>query len=92
MKFISHDYIEVPAVTKQLMKEIDRIATEKNGPYLYQMMENAGRSLCMLTIEKLGINWNRSNIVVLAGSGGNEGHDAEALNHSTFSRIVTRFF
>lgn len=63
------------------MKEIDRIAIEENGPNLYQMMENAGRDLCMLTVEKLGRNWNKAKILVLAGTGGNGGGGICSARH-----------
>ncbi|PKP01890.1 MAG: NAD(P)H-hydrate epimerase [Bacteroidetes bacterium HGW-Bacteroidetes-9] len=81
MKFITDNGIEVPAVTTQQMIEIDRIAMEETGPNLYQMMENAGRNLCILTLEKLGDSWNTSRILVLAGTGGNSGGGICAARH-----------
>jgi NAD(P)H-hydrate epimerase len=81
MKFITGNGIEVPAVTTQQMIEIDRIAMEETGPNLYQMMENAGRNLCMLTLEKLGNSWNTSHILILAGTGGNGGGGMCAARH-----------
>jgi len=63
------------------MMEIDRIAMQETGPNLYQMMENAGRNLCTLTIEKLGRNWNKAKILVLAGTGGNGGGGICAARH-----------
>lgn len=81
MKFITANGIEVPAVTTQQMIEIDRIAMEETGPNLYQMMENAGRNLCVLTLEKLGDNWRASRILVLAGTGGNGGGGICAARH-----------
>jgi len=73
--------ISVPAVTAEQMREIDRIAVEETGPNLYQMMENAGRNLAMLTMELLGKDWNKANIVVLAGTGGNGGGGICAARH-----------
>jgi len=73
--------IEVSAVSMRQMIEIDRIAMEETGPNLFQMMENAGRNLCMLTLEKLGDNWNTSRILVLAGTGGNGGGGICAARH-----------
>jgi NAD(P)H-hydrate epimerase len=81
MKFITNNGIEVPAVTTEQMIEIDRIAMEETGPNLYQMMENAGRNLCMLTLEKLGADWKKSRILVLAGTGGNGGGGICAARH-----------
>ncbi|MBW6489956.1 MAG: NAD(P)H-hydrate epimerase [Lentimicrobium sp.] len=81
MKFIADNGIEVPAVNTEQMVEIDRVAMEETGPNLYQMMENAGRNLCMLALEKLGDNWNSSRILVLAGTGGNGGGGICAARH-----------
>jgi len=81
MKFFTPDAIEVIAVTTTQMIEIDRIVIEETGPNLYQMMENAGRNLCMLTIEKLGNDWNKAKILVLAGTGGNGGGGICAARH-----------
>ncbi len=42
IRFTTEEGIEVPAVTKQQMIEIDRSAIEETGPNLFQMMEIAG--------------------------------------------------
>ncbi len=81
LKFTTENGIEVPAVTKEQMIEIDRIAIEETGPNLFQMMENAGRNLAELTIETLGENWKKQNIVVIAGTGGNGGGGICAARH-----------
>jgi len=81
IRFITETGIEVPAVTAGQMREIDRIAMEETGPNLYQMMENAGRNLASLAMELLGDRWNKSKIVVLAGSGGNGGGGICAARH-----------
>lgn len=73
--------IEVPAVTTNQMIEIDRIAMEETGPNLFQMMENAGRNLAELTIKTLGKSWNKSEILILAGTGGNGGGGICAARH-----------
>lgn len=72
--------VEVPAVTTDQMREIDRIAMETR-PNLFQMMENAGRSLAEMALECLGANWRQARIVVLAGSGGNGGGGITAAHH-----------
>lgn len=72
---------EVPAITADEMREVDRIATQETGPNLYQMMENAGRNLALLAIELLGENWQKAKIVVLAGSSGNGGGGICAARH-----------
>ena len=71
--FVTSAGIEVPAVTADQMREVDRIAIEETGPNLYQMMENAGRNLAATTIRLLGPEWRDDTIVVLAGTGGNGG-------------------
>ena len=72
-KFYTEAGIEVPSVTKEQMREIDRIAIEETGPNLFQMMENAGRNLAILAIKLLGRDWQKVEIMVLAGNGGNGG-------------------
>lgn len=80
-RFFTDTGIEVPAVTTDQMREVDRIATEETGPNLFQMMENAGRNLALLTMEILGKEWDQAKIVVLAGSGGNGGGGICAARH-----------
>ena len=62
VRFFSELGVEVPAVTGEQMREIDRIATEETGPNLYQMMENAGRGLALLSLELLGSEWEKARI------------------------------
>lgn len=81
MKFKTENGIEVPAVTTEQMIEVDRIAMEETGPNLFQMMENAGRNLAELTIKSLGKSWNKSEILILAGTGGNGGGGICAARH-----------
>lgn len=63
------------------MRELDRIAMKETGPNLFQMMENAGRSLALLATEVLGRGWATARVVVLAGSGGNGGGGICAARH-----------
>ena len=73
--------IFVPAVTRTQMKELDRIAIEETGPNLYQMMENAGRSLALAALDMLDEQRKQTTVVVLAGSGGNGGGGICAARH-----------
>ena len=73
--------LEVPAVTAEQMREIDRIAIEETGPNLFQMMENAGHNLAALSMELLGNGWQQASYLVLAGSGGNGGGGICAGRH-----------
>jgi NAD(P)H-hydrate epimerase len=81
MSFFTPAGTEVPAVTTDQMREVDRIAIEETGPNLFQMMENAGRNLAELTFECLGANCRQARIVVLAGTGGNGGGGIVAARH-----------
>lgn len=79
--FFTDENQEVPAVTTPQMREVDRIAVEETGPNLYQMMENAGRNLAEMALERLGGDWRQARIVVLAGAGGNGGGGITAARH-----------
>lgn len=79
--FVTHDGSTVPAVTTAQMREIDRLAIEETGPNLYQMMENAGRSLALTVLEHLGGGWATDPVVVVAGPGGNGGGGICAARH-----------
>ncbi len=81
LRFVTEGGIEIPAVTASQMREIDRIAVEETGPNLWQMMENAGRNLAMLAIDLLGDGWQRAEILMLAGAGGNGGGGICAARH-----------
>ncbi len=73
--------VEIPAVTAEQMREVDRIATEESGPTPEQMMENAGRSLASLALELLASRWCQAEVLVLAGPGGNGGGGLCAARH-----------
>ena len=79
--FVADTGTEILAITTDQMREVDRVAMEETGPNLFQMMENAGRNLALLAIEKLGDGWNKAKIVVLAGTGGNGGGGICAARH-----------
>ncbi len=80
-KFHTDTGIEVPAVTADQMREVDRIAIEKTGPNLFQMMENAGRILALTARDMCGGESSGARIVVLAGTGGNGGGGICAGRH-----------
>jgi NAD(P)H-hydrate epimerase len=73
--------MEVPAVTAEQMREVDRIAMQETGPNLFQMMENAGRNLASVALDILGERGTHSRILVLAGTGGNGGGGICAARH-----------
>jgi NAD(P)H-hydrate epimerase len=79
--FITKEGIPVSAVTAEQMREIDRMAMQEDGPNLFQMMENAGRTLAMHVMDMLGEKWKTSKILILAGTGGNGGGGICAARH-----------
>ena len=79
--FVTDTGVEVPAITAEQMRQVDRIATEELGPNLCQMMENAGRNLALTVLETLGHDWASTPITVLAGTGGNGGGGVCAARH-----------
>lgn len=88
-QFYTDTGLDVPAVTTEQIREIDRIASEKTGPNLFQMMENAGRNLAQFTMQILGENCQNSKIVILAGNGGNGGGGICAARHLANRNIST---
>ena len=65
---------ELPFITTDQMREIDRVMEEDYGISLVQMMENAGRNLAHLArLRFLGGDPRGKQVVVLAGRGGNGG-------------------
>jgi len=79
--FLTDGGMAVPSVTVDQMREIDRVAIERQTPNLYQMMENAGRTLAGLVTTRLGRGWTDTPISVLAGPGGNGGGGTAAARH-----------
>jgi NAD(P)H-hydrate epimerase len=67
----------LPWLTAAQMREVDRIATEELGLGLPLMMENAGRNLADLAVQR----FRPSSVVVLAGAGANGGGGIAAARH-----------
>jgi len=64
----------IPAITTDEMREVDRLMIEEYGIALLQMMENAGRNLAVLARTRfLDSQPKNKTILVLAGKGGNGG-------------------
>ena len=68
---------DVPALTADQMREVDRVMVEELHIELIQMMENAGRSLAELAIARFAPH----RVTVLAGPGGNGGGGMVAARH-----------
>jgi NAD(P)H-hydrate epimerase len=64
---------ELPAVTREQMREVDRLMIEEYGIRLLQMMENAGLNLADLVRRYLGRPLAGRRVAVLAGRGNNGG-------------------
>ncbi len=64
---------ELPALSREQMREVDRIMIEEYGVQLIQMMENAGLQLADLVRRYLGGALTDRRVVVLAGQGNNGG-------------------
>ena len=66
--------MDIPAITKEQMQEVDHLMIDVYGIQLIQMMENAGRHLARLTKDKFlnGAPIDKT-VLLLAGSGGNGG-------------------
>jgi len=69
--------VDLPDLTTEQMREVDRTMVEELGILLLQMMENAGRHLAELAI----VRYAPSNCTVLAGPGGNGGGGLVAARH-----------
>lgn len=84
MEEISVFHGEIMSITAQQMKLVDELMENKYGINLFQMMENAGRALAILSKSyfKNGIVKGKK-IAVLAGSGGNGGGALTAARRLT---------
>lgn len=67
--------VDVPAVTADEMREVDRVAVDEFGIDLLQMMENAGRNLAG------HVRQSASEVTVVAGNGGNGGGGMVCARH-----------
>ena len=68
---------ELPSLTMDQMREVDRAVIEDLHIELVQMMENAGRNLAELALRRFA----PGGVVVLAGPGGNGGGGLVAARH-----------
>lgn len=73
----------IPAIDTDLMREVDRLAIENARLSLAQMMENAGRSLALVTRDYAAPEESDESgeILLLAGSGNNGGGALAAARH-----------
>jgi NAD(P)H-hydrate epimerase len=69
--------MDLPSVTTDQMREVDRIMVEDLGIDLTRMMEHAGAGLARLAVER----FSPGSVLVLAGVGGNGGGGLVAARH-----------
>ena len=74
--FVTPSGTQVPAVTAETMRDVDRIAVEEVGLRLLQMMENASRTLA----HRVAATGDEP-VVVVAGNGGNGGGGLACARH-----------
>lgn len=73
---------DLPALSTKQMIEIDRAMIEDYHIELIQMMENTGRNLAILAKKRFKA-LEAKQVVVLAGTGGNDGGAFVAARHLT---------
>ncbi len=84
---------DLPFISTDQMREVDRAMIEDYGILLIQMMENAGRCLADLARKRfLGGNPRGRRILVLVGKGGNGGGGLVAARrlHNWGARVQVR--
>jgi len=76
--------MNIPTITTEQMREVDRAMVEDYGITLIQMMENAGRAFAALARRRfLNGDPRGRRVVVLAGTGGNGGGGLVAARRLT---------
>jgi NAD(P)H-hydrate epimerase len=73
--------IELPLLSTDQMREVDRLMVEEYHIELIQIMENAGRNLALLAKRLLDDDIEDRPVVVLAGRGNNGGGGLVAARH-----------
>jgi len=76
------DAQSIPVVTRDQMREVDRLMIEEYGISLPQMMENAGRNLAELAGRVLG-GLSGRRLCFVAGSGNNGGGALAGARHAS---------
>jgi NAD(P)H-hydrate epimerase len=71
----------IPTVTADEMREVDRLAVERYGMQILQMMENAGRCLAELVRRHLGGSVLGKHLIVAVSKGNNGGGGMVAARH-----------
>ncbi len=90
MGYLLADWIEVPTITTEQMREVDRLMVDEFDVQLLQMMENAGRNLAELARRLLSGSVGGRLISVVVGKGNNGSGGQVAARHlSNWGASVT---
>lgn len=81
MEYFLADWMEVPTISTDQMREVDRLMIEEIGIGLLQMMENAGRNLASVARRLLSGSVSGRYIVIGVGKGNNGGGGLVAARH-----------
>ncbi|HEB12929.1 MAG TPA: NAD(P)H-hydrate epimerase [Actinobacteria bacterium] len=81
MDYLLADWIKVPTISTQQMREVDRLMIEEFNVQLLQMMENAGGNLAELARRLLGGSVASKLITVAVGKGNNGAGGQVAARH-----------
>jgi len=73
--------INIPRVTVEQMREVDRLMVDEIGISILMMMENASRNIAILSRKMLGGSVRDKHIVILCGKGNNGGDGLGAARH-----------
>jgi len=71
----------IPFITTNQMREVDRLMIEKYGILLPQMMENAGNNLARLAQQRFLKTTKDKKILIVVGRGGNGGGALVSARH-----------
>ncbi len=79
-------------VTANEMKKIDSTAINEFGIHGVVLMENAGRSVVVKCMEKLGLEYKSKRVIVFAGKGNNGGDGLVIARHLINKGIEVKVF
>lgn len=72
---------DIPTVTIEQMREVDRLMVEEIGVSILMMMENASRNIAIMARTMLGGSVKDKKIAILCGKGNNGGDGLGAARH-----------
>ncbi|MHA1264531.1 MAG: NAD(P)H-hydrate epimerase [Candidatus Helarchaeota archaeon] len=81
MRYLPFAQFQIPVITPDEMREIDRLTVKKYELKIIQMMENAGKSLAEIVKRSIGNSVINKRILVAVGGGNNGGGGLAAARH-----------